>query len=136
VVLAVLLVAFGPFLWLPLYLALAAWRSAPDDGLWRVAAPLLAFLGVLGLQALLAIQKSRYVRTPAVVLPALAWSAGLYLGFTTPGHVWGELPEWRAPGTAGWIVIAAGTVLYTGLFLFLLQRLDRKRWVKRLQVFR
>ncbi len=133
IVLAVSLAVLGPLLWVPLFAAVRAWTTLDVEAPARPLAALAAFGATAMLLGLLMLQRNPVVRTGTVFAAALAWAVVVWL---SDGRVWNALsglPAWREPGTAGWIVIAGLTLLYAGLYLAILNRMDGRRWVKRLQ---
>lgn len=137
-VLAGLVILFGPFLLAPLTLAIQSFRGL-DDPAWRWALALGVGIGVIGLQFLLAIQRNPLVRTLTVLAASFVFMVGAWLFFARPGSElasFAEIPPWweRLTQTA-WIVIGAGTLIYSAVYLYLLHRLDDRPWARRLQLF-
>ena len=147
VLLAGLIILFGPFLLAPLTLAIQAWRALQPDPWWSLAAAVVVGVGVVGVQLLAAIQRQPVVRVITVALFSFIFLVAAWL-LLTPDNVpvaggypdlqsAVEIAPWYERITrTGWIVIALGTALYSALYLFLLHRLDDRPWAKRLQLFR
>lgn len=137
-ILAGLLILFGPLLLAPLTLAVQSFRAI-DDQTWRWAAAVGVGLGVIGLQFLFAIQKNPLVRVLTVALACFVFMVGAWLFFARPGSElasFAEIPPWWERLTrTGWIVIGAGTLIYSAVYLYLLHRLDDRPWARRLQLF-
>ena len=136
--LAGLVVLFGPFLLAPLTLAIQSFRAL-DDPAWRWALAVGVGVGVIGLQFLFAVQRNPLVRTLTVLAASFVFMVGAWLFFARPGSElasFAEIPPWweRLTRTA-WIVIGAGTLTYSAVYLYLLHRLDDRPWARRLQVF-
>lgn len=147
VLLAGLVILFGPFLLAPLTLAVQIWQASQphpwQPWLWAV----LVGVGVIGVQLLFAIQRQPVVRTLTVALFSFIFLVAAWLALTPDnaavvgGYEQLEAvgiappPWWERVTRTGWIVIAAGTLLYAALYLFLLHRLDDRPWAKRLQLF-
>jgi hypothetical protein len=136
--LAGLFILFGPFLLAPLALVLQTARAL-DDQSWRWVAAVAVGLGVIAVQLLFAIQRNPLVRTLTVAIFSFIFMAAAWLFLTRPGD---ELPLgvelqpwWERLTPTGWIVIAVGTLIYSGLYWYLLNRVDRRRWAGRLQLF-
>ena len=136
--LAGLLILFGPFLLAPLTLAVQAWRNI-DDPAGRWAAAIAIGLGVIAVQFLFAIQRNPLVRTAAVAVFSFIFTVGAWLFFAKPGadraSFLEPLPWWERMSQTGWIVVAVGTLIYSGLYWYLLHRLDDRPWARRLQLF-
>ena len=137
-ILAGLLILFGPLLLAPLTLAVQGFRGV-DHQTWRWVAALGVGLGVIGLQFLLAIQRNPLVRTLTVALASFVFMVGAWLFFARPGSElasFAEIPPWwERLSQTGWIVIGAGTLIYSAVYLYLLHRLDDRPWARRLQLF-
>lgn len=137
-VLAGLLTLFGPFLLGPLTLAVQTWRSALDSP-WNIVAAIGVGLGVIGIQTLFAIQRNPLVRTVTVAVFCFIFMVGAWLFFARPGAElpsFAEIPPWwERISQTGWIVIGAGTLIYSAVYLYLLNRLDDRPWARKLQVF-
>lgn len=148
VLLAGLIILFGPFLLAPLTLAIQAWRALQPDPWWSLAAAIVVGVGVVGVQLLAAIQRQPVVRVVTVALFSFIFLVAAWLlltpdnvpvagGYPPPEGPGFEIPPWYERITrTGWIVIAVGTALYSALYLFLLHRLDDRPWARRLQLFR
>lgn len=137
-ILAGLLILFGPLLLAPLTLAVQSFRAV-DDQTWRWVLAIGVGLGVIGLQLLFAIQRNPLVRTLTVALASFIFMVGAWLFFARPGSElasFAEIPPWWERLTqTGWIVIGAGTLIYSAVYLYLLHRLDDRPWARRLQLF-
>lgn len=135
----ILLLAFGPVLWAPLWAAvLAGTRTGVlAHNVWLgTAVGLLAALAVGFVQFLLLVQKSPILRYPAVLLFSLAWVGGLWLELTSPPHDWLLPPPWHTPGTWAMVAVGVGTVIYAGLYLLILTRFGKGRWAKKWQLIK
>lgn len=137
-VLAGLLVLFGPLLLAPLTLAVQTWRG-PLDPPWHWMAAFGVGLGVIGIQLLFAIQRNPLVRTLTVAIFSFIFMVGAWLFFARPGAdlpSFAEVPPWwERISQTGWIVIGVGTLIYSAVYLYLLNRLDDRPWARRLQLF-
>ena len=147
VLLTGLVILFGPFLLAPLTLAVQAWQASQPHPWWPWLAAVLVGLGVIGVQLLFAIQRQPVVRTLTVVLFSFIFLVAAWL-FLTPDNAavvgsYAELeaagietpPWWERVTRTGWMVVGAGTLLYSALYLFLLHRLDDRPWARRVQLF-
>ncbi len=140
VILAGVLIVFGPFLLAPVTLSVRAWRAAPADNAWMPwLLALLVGLGVIGAQLLFAIQRNPLVRTLTVALFSVIFSVGAWLFFTRNSSTLPSFAEpppwWERLGQSGWIAVAVATLIYSAVYLFLLHRLDDRPWARRLQMF-
>lgn len=137
-ILAGLLIMFGPFLLAPLTLAIQSFRAV-DDQTWRWVIAIGVGFGVIGLQLLLAIQRNPLVRTLTVAFASFIFMVGAWLFLARPGAdlpSYAEVqPWWERLTQTGWIVIGAGTLIYSAVYLYLLHRLDDRPWAQRLQLF-
>jgi len=137
--LGLFLLMFGPVLWAPLWAGLSAAlrvKAMADNGWLTAGAAIAAALVVAFVQFVLLVQKNPLLRYPAVLMFSLAWVGGLWLELTAPPHDWLLPPPWHAPGTWAMVVIAAGTVVYAGLYLLILTRFGKGRWAKRWQLLK
>lgn len=140
VILAGVVILFGPFLLAPLTLAVRTWRASPGDSSWMPWVLALAVgLGVVGAQFLFAIQRNPLVRTLTVALFSFIFALGAWLFFTRDGGTEPSFalppPWWERLGQTGWIVVGAATLIYSAAYLWLLHRLDDRPWARRLQLF-
>lgn len=137
-ILASLFVLFGPLLFAPFTLALRAFEGlVPRGAAWQWIGALGVGLGVLGVQFWLALQRTLAIRIPTVVIFSFIWAVTVWLFFTpVPSEAaFGPLPPfWERISRTGWIVVALITAFYSGLYLFLLHRLDERPWARRLQI--
>jgi hypothetical protein len=134
--LGLLLLMFGPVLWVPLWAGLRAARLVPGPW-WPWLLGLAVGLAAAAVQSLLLIQKSPILRYPIVALFSVAWVGGLWLELTSPRHDWvTTAPTLHMPGPWAWALIGVGTVIYAGIYLLALGRVGKGRWARQWQLIK
>lgn len=126
----------GPVLWAPGWAGLRAARLVPGPWWPLIVGPAVGLVVAL-IQTWLLVQRSPILRYPIVALFSVAWVGGLWLELTSPRHDWvTTAPTLHMPGPWTWALIAAGTVVYSGIYLLALGRVTKGRWARRWQLIK